>query len=186
MNKARIFRALFFVLIALYPLVVYLGLQYLPVSFFGLLLLMIVLARWGVMLPAERRLMLPLLAGLLAYSAATALSGSQRMLLFYPALVSFTMCALFAWSLRQEETILLRLVRGRNIQMSEFGPAYINRLTGVWALFFALNGSAAIVSGYLSLQLWALYNGLISYLLMAALIVGELVFRRYYKRRKGV
>jgi len=185
-NKTRLFRALFFVLIAFYPIVVYLGLQYLPVSFFGVLLLMMVVARWGVMLPAERRLMLPLLAGLLTYSAATALSGSQRMLLFYPALVNFTMCALFAWSLRQEESILLRLVRARKVQVSEFGPAYINRLTGVWAVFFALNGIAAIVSGYISLELWALYNGLLSYLVMAALIVGELVFRRYYKRRKGV
>jgi uncharacterized membrane protein len=171
---------------AFYPIVVYLGLQHLPVSFFGLLLLALVLARWGVMLPSERRILLPLLAGLLVYSILTALSGSQRMLLFYPALINFTLSALFALSLRQEESILLRLVRARNVKISEYGPAYINRLTGLWAVYFAFNGVAAIVSGYLSLEIWALYNGLISYVILAVLIVTELVFRGYYKRRKGV
>ena len=186
MNRAGIFRVLFFVLMSLYPLIVYLGLKHLPISFFGLLLLALVLVRWGIMLPSERRLMLPLLLGLLGYSIVCALSGSQHMLLLYPAVVNFTLCALFAFSLWQEESILLRLVRSRNVEMSDSGPAYIKRLTGLWALFFALNGTVAILSGFISLEFWALYNGLVSYLVIAVLIVGEMIFRRYYKRRKGV
>jgi uncharacterized membrane protein len=38
----------------------------------------------------------------------------------------------------------------------------------------------------LSIELWTLYNGLVSYFLVAILVGGEWLFRRHFKRRMGV
>jgi len=186
MSRAALIRAAFYVLIALYPALVYFGLRYLPVSFFGVLLALLLLLRSSVMQAAEKRLLLPLLMLHLAFSLATAVSGSQRLLLWYPALVNFSLAALFALSLTQEQSILLRLVRARNIPFSAYAPAYLWRLTAIWAVFFLFSGCAAIASAMISLRAWALYNGLIAYLLIATLMAVEWLFRGWYKRRKGV
>jgi uncharacterized membrane protein len=186
MSSGRVYRAIFFVLIALYPFVVYAGIQHLPIGLFGTLLALLLLLRAGVMRPAERRAILPVLIVYVAYAAITALSGSQQLLLWYPAVINFSLCLLFALSLRANESILLRLVRARNMKMSVYAPAYLHRLTAVWAVFFLLNGSMAILTGAISLKTWALYNGFIAYLLTGALMGGELLFRSWYKRSKGV
>jgi uncharacterized membrane protein len=186
MSSGRVLRAIFFVLIALYPVIVYIGIQHLPIGFFGTMLALLLLFRASVMRSAERHVILPVLIVHMAYSAITALSGSQQLLLWYPALVNFSLCLLFALSLRDSESFLLRLVRAKNIKLSVYGPAYLNRLTAVWAVFFLLNGSLAILTGAISLKTWALYNGFIAYLLIGALMGGELLFRHWYKRYKGV
>lgn len=55
---------------------------------------------------------------------------------------------------------------------------YMKKLTLVWCGFFAIN---ALVSSYTlllgTLEQWVLYNGLISYILMATLAVGEMAYR---------
>jgi uncharacterized membrane protein len=50
----------------------------------------------------------------------------------------------------------------------------------VWCGFFILNGCMAAWTAFAaSRETWALYNGLISYLLMGVLFAGEWVFRRW-------
>ena len=183
MKKAVFIRVLFAISIAAYPFIVYFGIQVLSPSFFGLLLAMVMTLRFGVLLPQERRLLLPLLAILLAYSLLAAFLSSMRLLLWYPALVNFLLCGIFANSLRFEEPLLLRLVKARNMVLSEHAPRYLRTLTGLWAVFFALNGTMALWTSSKSLELWTLYNGLISYFIVAALMGGEWIFRRWYKKR---
>lgn len=186
MSSDSVFRAIFFVLIALYPFIVFVGIQHLPIGFFGTMLALVLLLRASFMRPAERRAILPVLIVYVTYAAITALSGSQHLLLWYPAVINFSLCLLFALSLRANESILLRLVRARNMKLSVYAPTYLHRLTAVWAVFFLLNGSMAILTAAISLKAWALYNGLIAYLLTGALMGGELLFRWWYKRSKGV
>lgn len=186
MNRASVFRALFFAAILLYPVIVYVSIQHLPISFFGVILVLLLLLRCGVMLPTERHLLLPVLLIHVTYSTVTAITGSRQLLLWYPALVNFSLCALFALSLKEEKSILLRLVQARKVQISVYAPRYLNRLTVVWAVFFLLNGLMAILTTMISVKVWALYNGFIAYTLVATLFIAELAFRRYYKRRKGV
>ena len=57
----------------------------------------------------------------------------------------------------------------------------------IWCGFFAVNGIIATVIAFSgSLGAWTVYNGLVSYGAMSLLIVGELVFRHFYKRRRGL
>jgi len=186
MNASGLVRAVFVVLLSLYPLIVYFGIRHLPVSFFALVLLALLMLRFGLIRPAERRFMLPLLLGLAVFAAAAALTGSQALLLAYPVLVNLGLCALFALSLRDGEPLLLRVARARGMEITEHAPPYLRRLTTIWAVFFALNAVVAFVTIHLSIGVWAVYNGLVSYILVGLLVVGEVLYRRHYKRRMGV
>ncbi len=56
---------------------------------------------------------------------------------------------------------------------------YVRRLTIVWAVFFALNAAICLVLALSqNEELWALYNGLLIYLLIGLLFVGEFIWRK--------
>jgi uncharacterized membrane protein len=57
---------------------------------------------------------------------------------------------------------------------------YTFRITQIWCAFFLINGTlAAYTALFTSRAAWALYNGLIAYLLMGALFAGEWLYRRW-------
>lgn len=186
MNHSSIIRALFVVTVAAYPFIIYFGLQHLPPSFFGLVLLILLGLRYGVLLPSERPVLLPLLAIFFTYALTATLIKSTAMLLYYPALVNGCLCVVFLYSLRQGDPLLLRFVRARRWPISAHGPKYLYWLTAVWAAFFAMNGIISLWTTTISIEVWTVFNGLISYFLIAALMGGEWVFRRHYKNRMGI
>lgn len=169
------------VIAAIYPFIVWFSLDTLPVTFLGLLLLALAVGRLVLLgrVPGE-----PLLvaAGVIAMAAAgiyTLISSSSEGLRFYPVLMSAAMLCLFAWSLRQPQSIVERFAR---IIYREFPPeaaVYTWRVTAVWCAFFLINGLIALwtaVAG--SWAAWTLYNGFISYMLMGVLFVGEYAVRQ--------
>lgn len=186
MTRSTLIRAIFLAGIAAYPFIILFGLKHLPPSVFGLALLFLLAMRYGVLLPSERPILLPMLLIFLAYALTATLSQSATMLLFYPALVNFTLSGVFLNSLRSGEPLLLRIIRARGMTVSEHGPKYLYRLTAVWAVFFIINGLVSIWTSTLTLEAWTLYNGFLSYCLVALLFGVEYLFRRYYKRRMGV
>jgi uncharacterized membrane protein len=181
-----ILRVAFVGVLALYPLIVYYGIRVLPAGFFGLLLAVFVLLRFAIVRKEERAMALPVTLLLLAYAIVAAIVGRTQALLYYPVLVNVLLLAVFASSLRGGEPLLLRVVRARGIKMSEHGPGYLTVLTGVWAGFFAVNGLVALWTTTASLEVWTIYNGLVSYVLVALLLVGEWLYRQRYKKRLGV
>jgi uncharacterized membrane protein len=185
-NRSTIIRTFFLACLAVYPFIVLVGLNYLPPSAFGVALLLLLAARFGVLLPEERPILLPMLLIFLTYAVAAAVSGSQAMLLYYPAVVNFTLSGIFLNSLRQGDPLLLRIIRARGWPISSHGPKYLYRLTAIWAVFFILNGLVSIWTATLSLNAWTLYNGLLSYCIVAAFVGAEYLFRRHYKQRMGV
>ena len=185
MNQA-IGRAVFVGLLALYPFIVYFGIHYLPASFFAVLLGVIVGLRMLAIRPEERMMVLPVMALLLVYAVGATIVGRTQALLYYPVLINTLLCVLFALSLFRGDPLLLRVVRARGIPMSEHGPPYMARLTAIWAVFFAANAMIAFWTTTQSLKVWTLYNGLISYLLVGALILCELPVRKYYQHKHRV
>lgn len=186
MKSAAVWRVGFFVLLALYPFVVYFGIRTLPPSFFGILLALAVAARFAVLKREDRALALPLLSLLLVYAVIAAIVGRAQALLYYPVLVNLLLGLIFVVSVLNKNPLLLRLVRARGIQLSKYGPRYLTNLTMVWAGFFAANCLVALWTTTASMEAWTLYNGLISYLLVGLLLGAEWMFRRHYKRRLGV
>ena len=186
MTRTTLIRALFVTCIAAYPFLIYFGLQHLPPTFFAVLLMILVAMRYGVLLPEERPVVIPMLLIYICYALVAAISGSEMMLLYYPAVVNFTLCGVFLNSLRQGDPLLLRFVRARGVPINEYVPLYMFNLTLIWAVFFIANGAISIWSGFVSMEVWTLYNGFLSYCLVALLIGAEYVFRIWYKKSKGV
>ena len=57
--------------------------------------------------------------------------------------------------------------------------AYCRKATQAWCVFFALNGSvAAYTAWHGDRALWAFYNGLLFYVLLAFMAGGEYLVRR--------
>ena len=185
MKRAMFVRVLIAIFFVAYPFIVYFGIKFFPASFFGLLLVAILAMRFGILVADERKVLLPVLSVFLVYSIVTVIIDSAAMLLYYPALVNFSLFITFANSLRCEESLLLRIVRARGVTISEYTPRYLHRLTALWAGFFVLNGFVSMWTSTLSMEAWTLYNGLLSYFLIAILMGGELLFRRNYKKRMG-
>jgi len=185
-TRSTLIRALFVTCIAAYPFLIYFGLQYLPPTFFAVTLMLLIAMRFGVLVPEERPIVIPMLLIFVCYATVAAVTGSQMMLLYYPAIVNFTLCGVFLNSLRQGDPLLLRIVRARGVPMNEFVPRYMFNLTLIWAVFFVVNGALSIWSSFVSIEVWTAYNGFLSYCLVALLIGIEYVFRYWYKRSKGV
>ena len=181
-----IVRVTFVALLTLYPFAVYFGIQFLPVSFFGALLALLVALRFVFTSPEERKSVLPVIALMFVFAVGAALYGKAQALLYYPALMNVMLGVLFASSVRNGDPILLRIVRARGIPMSKYGPAYITRLTMLWAVFFFLNALVSLYTTTQTLEVWTLYNGLFTYVIVALLFVIELLYRRHYKKRMGV
>jgi uncharacterized membrane protein len=66
--------------------------------------------------------------------------------------------------------------------------AYCRRVTMMWVIFFICNGALAFFTACCaSLDVWSLYNGLISYVLIAILFTVELCCRyRRFRRYAGL
>ena len=106
------------------------------------------------------------------------------LLLYYPVLVSGSLLVLFGWSLWQPMTLVERIARLQEPDLPPAAIRYTRQVTRIWCGFFIFNGviaSATIWHG--DLALWSLYNGLLSYLLMGALMAGEWLVRQRVRAR---
>jgi uncharacterized membrane protein len=109
---------------------------------------------------------------------------SSGAVLYYPVLVNVSLLLVFAASLVSPPSVIERIARLRDPALPPAAVVYTRRVTIVWAVFFVLNGAAAFYTArFTPLETWALYNGLIAYLLMAALFAIELAIRAVVKAR---
>jgi uncharacterized membrane protein len=88
------------------------------------------------------------------------------------------MLLLFSWSLLSPPSLIERLARIQHPDLPPEGVIYTRRVTQIWCVFFIVNGSIALVTAlWSSFEIWSLYNGLIAYLLMGILFIGEYIVR---------
>ncbi|CAG9266331.1 Z4855 protein [Burkholderia cepacia] len=117
---------------------------------------------------------------LTALSVAIAVTDSERLLHLYPACVSAGLLVAFGATLRHGPTMIEKLAR---LTYPEPGPVivrYTRRVTQVWCAFFIVNGGFSVYTAlYWSREPWALYNGLIAYVLIGMLVAGEWLWRRF-------
>jgi uncharacterized membrane protein len=185
-NWSVVLRIAFVLILSLYPFFVFFGLQTLPPGVVGLILAVLLMMRFGVIRFTEKLTVLPGFIVLFLYAVTSALLGSKQMLLYYPVLVNALLLVLFAGSLCTKEPLLVRFVRARGTPVGAHATRYLSRLTAVWAGFFVVNGLIAVWTTTTSIETWTIYNGIISYLVVAVLASGEWIYRGYYKKRYGI
>ncbi|MBM3117135.1 hypothetical protein [Jeongeupia naejangsanensis] len=126
---------------------------------------------------------LGLAAALLGIAALV--SRSSLPLTYYPVLVNAVLFAVFSASLVRPPPIIERLARLTTPALPPEGVAYTRRVTQVWAVFFVLNGGIALWTTTQPQSVWALYNGLIAYVLIGTLGACEYLVRRIVMHRNG-
>ena len=175
-----IFAALFLA----YPVIVYFGLTYFDARGVAVLLILLVGAR---VVFAGRKsgqsTFRPQLVFSLAAAAAigflVVVSNSDLFLKFYPVCISGLMLVIFFVSLLRPPTVIERIARVQNPNLPESAVRYTRNVTIIWCMFFVFNGAVALYTAlFSSLETWALYNGVISYVLMGVLFAGEYLVRR--------
>ncbi|MDR7332782.1 hypothetical protein [Roseateles asaccharophilus] len=170
--------ALVLALTAAYPLIVYFSLGHVEPRYLALLLLVLGGLRWlagGAQVVQARWVAL----AALALAASTALLNASLPLKLYPALVNAVLLVVFGLSLVRGPNIAERLARLQDPVLDDRALAYTRSVTQVWCGFFVLNGSLALATAlWATEEVWALYNGLIAYVLIGLLMGGEWLLRR--------
>jgi len=185
MPTHRLVTVLLGLLLVLYPVLVYLGLQQFGPRALACILLIAALIKLGATKLAHQPMgngAWLLLAATLA-GGLTLLTGSVIGLKFYPVIVSLVLLGVFGVSLYRPPSMIERFARLQTPDLPAHAVAYTRKVTWVWCGFFVVNGTIAGVSVFASDKLWALYNGLISYLLIGLLLAGEYLIRVRVQRK---
>ncbi|VUD68877.1 hypothetical protein TDB9533_04236 [Thalassocella blandensis] len=111
-------------------------------------------------------------------------SGDMLPAKLYPVAISIGLGTVFVWSLFYPPTVIERIARLQDPDLPEAGVVYTRQVTKVWIAFFCVNAIAsASTSLFFSNEIWLLYNGFISYLLMGLLFVGEWLVRQNVQKK---
>lgn len=98
---------------------------------------------------------------------------------WYPVLVNLMMLAVFGGSLFAGQTVIEKLARLQQPDLPEKAVRYTRRVTQVWCVFFIINGTlAALLVRLGRYDWWAVYTGVIAYVLMGMLFAGEWLYRK--------
>lgn len=100
-----------------------------------------------------------------------------RGFLYYPVIVNLTLLVTFSLSLFYGQPVITRLAQ-ITTPLDDEGKKYTRQLTKVWVTFFSFNALIALITTQLSLDVWTLYNGGISYILIGLLAGGEWIYRK--------
>jgi len=101
----------------------------------------------------------------------------------YPVVVSLSVASIFGLSLLYPPTMVERIARLMEPNLPPSGVIYTRRVTMVWTIFLLMNALISVATSiWGTLAQWTLWNGLISYLLMGMLFVGEIIVRRIVRQ----
>jgi uncharacterized membrane protein len=128
--------------------------------------------------------LLPLLAlGLL--SGAVFFDSAQALLLI-PVCINGALLLSFGVTLRTERPLIERFARLQHADLTHSEVRWCRLWTIIWMLFFGFNITlASVLTVARSVEWWAYYNGLISYLVMGMLFTTEYLVRKYRFQRFG-
>ena len=164
-----------------YPVVVWLAVGHVGARWIALGLAGLALARAAL---AREPLWIAAAAAVALLAAVGAWTDGWLPLKLYPVAVNLALLGGFAASLRRGPSAIERLARLREPQLPPAAVAYTRRVTQVWCVFFAANTAASAATAlWADAAGWALYNGLVAYVLMGLLMGGEWVVRRRVRAR---
>lgn len=106
------------------------------------------------------------------------LKGS-RAGLYYPAVINLGFLMVFYMSLSGHKNFIQQIAEKTNrISLNAEGICYTRKVTLVWCGFFMVNILiSTTLAWYEQLELWTVYNGVVSYLVMGVLFLGERIVR---------
>ena len=200
----KFLKALFYIIAAVYPILVFTLLVVFKVETKILSLCIIAMAAafflsaTGSRKTSDKKGALdwkPLLSSVLFLAAGLFcfITGKEFFLKLYSVVINVTLLAVFGSTLFFQPTIIFRFatLADKSIRGSSYEnqvKLYCRNVTIVWCCFFIFNGTAAAVTTFAdrlfglnpetARKVWAVYNGGISYVLMGTLFVVEFIIRK--------
>ncbi|WP_339724049.1 hypothetical protein [uncultured Paraglaciecola sp.] len=172
------------ILAILYPVIAYVGLSFGSPSLVALGLIIILLLRYnfGHSLVFDKRYIRLFIATVIVVLGYSLITDSSHGIRFYPVVMSMLFLGIFALSLWSKQSIVERIARIREPDLPTSAISYTRKVTICWCVFFLINGAIAFYTAvYSDIATWTLYNGLISYCIMAILAGVEWLVRKKYK-----
>jgi uncharacterized membrane protein len=168
----------------LYPGIVYLSRTLVPASAFIVVALALIIARLATLRSAAERFWRMPLAAAAMTIAALAMLDAPLAVKAYPAAISLAASIVFGATLVHPPSMIERFASLREPELALAARRYCRRVTIVWTVWLIAN---TIVSAVLAIPgydaAWAIWTGLVAYLVMGALFVGEIAIRRFLLAR---
>lgn len=193
----RLGKILLVVLSILYPCAVFIGLVFLktPPRILSLCVVLVVVVNFlaATGKKSAKHRISPgkfILAVILVFLViAIFVTNSERLLKIYPVIMNASLLATFGLTLFRQPSMILRFatLQDKSLADNPDYPGivlYCRRVTIVWCVFFVFNMCMALYTTFFASSLaWSLYNGLISYILIGILFVGEMVVRHFVQKK---
>lgn len=104
--------------------------------------------------------------------------------LLYPVIMNLSFAFLAGSTLLYPPSLIERFARSGGNDLDARGIAYTRKVTIVWLIFSLINAGISFVTVWINNhEIWLIYNGFISYILIGLLIGVEYMFRCYYRRK---
>lgn len=104
----------------------------------------------------------------------------------YPVMMSLSFAFLTGWTLFYPPSLIERYARMVEPDLDAHGVKYTYYVTVIWLAFSVLNAGISFGTVLINDQdIWFLYNGVISYIMIGLIFVGEYAFRQYYRNKKS-
>ncbi|MDR2105410.1 MAG: hypothetical protein LBP51_06625 [Deferribacteraceae bacterium] len=117
------------------------------------------------------------------FAAALLLLNSVAAAKLYPIAVNLVLLLFFSLSLIYPPSAAERFARLKQPDIPNVAVQYCRKVTIVWCLFFIFNASVSFATTRFSTQVWTIYNGFASYILIGLLFAVEFGYRtRLIKR----
>ena len=102
---------------------------------------------------------------------------------FYPPIVNLGLFIIFFSSTFQEKTVIQKIALAMEPDAKPPIMAYTRRLTYIWSAFMFCNFILSLITVFLSKEVWMIYNGVISYILVGIFFGIEYIIRINFKRK---
>ena len=166
----KIFFGLF---VFLYPFMVFYALQQnIAIRFVGLILLFAVMFSFF-----NTRNKYVFVSGLILCFLII-LFNQEIFLKLYPVLMNSCVCAIFALSLKKTPLITKFAQKIRKEPLDTKTLNYTRNATKAWAIFMLVNTFISLITVFLSNEIWTIYNGFISYMLIGMMMLSEYIVRK--------
>lgn len=163
----------------LYPFIVFLALKkHVVVRFLGLLLL----AAAGISFIRHKNIWIFICV--LLFGAGLIVFNDDIFLKLYPVLMNTSVCLMFALSLR-DTPLVEKIAKKMGYSLDTQQKEYTRHVTCAWAIFMFLLAIVSFITVFLSDETWVLFNGLISYILIAIMMGVEFLVRKRFMNVRG-
>lgn len=171
-------RGIWVILAIAYPFAIFFGLKH------GITLrtLALVLLAYIVISFSRHKNRILLLLGLILCSMLLCFNQSI-FLKIYPVLMNGAVCLLFITP-PCTVPLITKLALRKHCPMDRRTYKYTCHANMAWGIFMAINTIVSLLTVFASDQIWILYNGLISYLLIGAMMITEYIIRQRVQRNE--